>query len=109
MNSNNFTIKSQEAIEQAQLIAQTMGNQQIENEHLFKAITEVDENAIPFILKKLGLNPNLINQILEREMNTFPKVEGGDLQFSREASKTLNEASIVAKGMGDEYLSRRNI
>jgi ATP-dependent Clp protease ATP-binding subunit ClpB len=105
MNSNNFTIKSQEAIEQAQLIAQTMGNQQIENEHLFKAITEVDENAIPFILKKLGLNPNLINQILEKEMNTFPKVEGGDLQFSREASKTLNEASIVAKGMGDEYVS----
>ncbi len=105
MNSNNFTIKSQEAIQQAQVIAQTMGHQQIENEHLFKAITEVDENAIPFMLKKLGLNPNLINQILEKEMNTFPKVEGGDLQFSREASKTLNEASIVAKGMGDEYVS----
>jgi ATP-dependent Clp protease ATP-binding subunit ClpB len=105
MNSNNFTIKSQEAIQQAQLIAQTMGHQQIENEHLFKAITEVDENAIPFMLKKLGLNPNLINQILEKEMNTFPKVEGGELQFSREASKTLNEASIVAKGMGDEYVS----
>ncbi|MFT6797839.1 MAG: ATP-dependent Clp protease ATP-binding subunit ClpB, partial [Maribacter sp.] len=83
----------------------SMGHQQIENEHLFKAITEVDENAIPFMLKKLGLNPNLINQILEKEMNTFPKVEGGELQFSREASKTLNEASIVAKGMGDEYVS----
>ncbi len=105
MNSNNFTIKSQEAIQQAQVIAQSMGHQQIENEHLFKAITEVDENAIPFMLKKLGLNPNLINQILEKEMNTFPKVEGGELQFSREASKTLNEASIVAKGMGDEYVS----
>jgi ATP-dependent Clp protease ATP-binding subunit ClpB len=105
MSSNNFTIKSQEAIQQAQVIAQTMGHQQIENEHLFKAITEVDENAIPFMLKKLGLNPNLINQILEKEMSTFPKVEGGELQFSREASKTLNEASIVAKGMGDEYVS----
>ncbi|WP_027076009.1 ATP-dependent chaperone ClpB [Maribacter antarcticus] len=105
MIGNNFTIKSQEAIQQAQVIAQTMGHQQIENEHLFKAITEVDENAIPFMLKKLGLNPNLINQILEKEMNTFPKVEGGELQFSREASKTLNEASIVAKGMGDEYVS----
>ncbi len=105
MNTNNFTIKSQEAIQQAQLIAQTMGHQQIENEHLFKAITEVDENAIPFLLKKLGLNANLVNQILEKEMSTFPKVEGGDIMFSREAGKTLNEASIVAKSMGDEYVS----
>ena len=105
MNMNNFTIKSQEAIQQAQVIAQSMGHQQIENEHLFKAIAEVDENAIPFIIKKLGLNFNLINQILEKEMNTFPKVEGGELQFSREAGKTLNDASIVAKNMGDEYVS----
>jgi len=105
MNTNNFTIKSQEAIQHAQLIAQSMGHQQIENEHLFRAITEVDENAIPFIIKKLGLNFNLINQILEKEMNTFPKVEGGELQFSREAGKTLNDASIVAKNMGDEYVS----
>lgn len=105
MNTNNFTIKSQEAIQQAQLIAQTMGHQQIENEHLFKAITEVDENAIPFVLKKLGLNANLVHQILEKEMSTFPKVEGGDIMFSREAGKTLNEASIVAKNMGDEYVS----
>ncbi len=105
MNSNNFTIKSQEAIQKAQLIAQGLGHQQIENEHLFKAITEVDENAIPFLIKKLGLNAKLIAQILDKEMNTFPKVEGGDLQFSREASKTLNDASIVAKKMGDEYVS----
>lgn len=105
MNSNNFTIKSQEAIQKAQLIAQGLGHQQIENEHLFKAITEVDENAIPFLIKKLGLNAGLIGQILEKELNTFPKVEGGDLQFSREAGKTLNEASIVAKKMGDEYVS----
>ncbi|MFD0797525.1 ATP-dependent chaperone ClpB [Maribacter chungangensis] len=105
MNINNFTIKSQEAIQKAQLIAQGLGHQQIENEHLFKAITEVDENAIPFLIKKLGLNSNLIAQILEKEMNTFPKVEGGDLQFSREAGKTLNDASIVAKNMGDEYVS----
>jgi ATP-dependent Clp protease ATP-binding subunit ClpB len=102
---NNFTIKSQEAIQKAQAIAQTMGHQQIENEHLFKAIIEVDENAIPFIIKKLGLNFNLIVQILDKEMNTFPKVEGGDIMFSREAGKTLNEASAIAKNMGDEFVS----
>lgn len=105
MNSNNFTIKSQEAIQKSQLIAQSLGHQQIENEHLFKAITEVDENAIPFLIKKLGLNASLIAQILDKELNTFPMVEGGELQFSREASKTLNDASIVAKNMGDEYVS----
>ncbi|MFX0556854.1 ATP-dependent chaperone ClpB [Maribacter sp. CXY002] len=105
MNINNFTIKSQEAIQQAQLIAQSLGHQQIENEHLFKAINEVDENVIPFIIKKLGINYGLIQQILEKELNSYPKVEGGDIMFSREAGKTLNEASIIAKQMNDEFVS----
>ncbi|TDT45445.1 ATP-dependent Clp protease ATP-binding subunit ClpB [Maribacter spongiicola] len=105
MNINNFTIKSQEAIQQAQLIAQNKGHQQIENEHLFKALTEVEENVMPFLLKKLGINFSLVQQILEKELLSFPKVEGGDIQFSREASKTLNEASIIAKKMEDEYVS----
>ncbi|PIB39019.1 ATP-dependent chaperone ClpB [Maribacter sp. 4G9] len=105
MNFNNFTIKSQEAVQQAQVIAQSLGHQQIENEHLFKAITEVEENVVPFIFKKLGLNTNLIKQILEKELNSFPKVEGGDIMLSREAGKSVNEASIIAKNMGDEYVS----
>ncbi|ASV32006.1 ATP-dependent chaperone ClpB [Maribacter cobaltidurans] len=105
MNFNNFTIKSQEAVQQAQVIAQSLGHQQIENEHLFKAITEVEENVVPFIFKKLGLNANLIKQILEKELNSFPKVQGGDIMLSREAGKSVNEASIIAKNMGDEYVS----
>lgn len=105
MNFNNFTIKSQEAIQQAQLLAQSMQHQQIENEHIFKAITQVEENVIPFLLKKLGLNFTLIQQILDKEMLTFPKVDGGDIMLSKEAAKTLNEASIIAKKMEDEYVS----
>ena len=105
MNINNFTIKSQEAIQQAQLIAQDNGHQQIENEHIFKALTEVEEDVMPFLIKKLGINFSLVQQILEKELQSFPKVEGGDLQFSREAGKTLNEASIIAKNMDDEYVS----
>ncbi len=105
MNINNFTIKSQEAIQQAQQIAQGMEHQQIENEHLFKAVSEVDENVLPFILKKLNVNASLINQVLESELKSFPKVSGGDLMFSPTAGKTLNEASIQAKKMGDEYVS----
>ena len=58
MNLNNFTIKSQEALQQAQIIAQGLGQQLIENEHIFKAILEVDENVTPFLLKKLNININ---------------------------------------------------
>lgn len=105
MNLNNFTIKSQEAIQQAQQLAQEMGHQQIENEHIFKAITIVDENVAPFLLKKLNINVNLFNQILDNTLTSFPKVSGGDIMFSREASKTLNDASTIAKKMNDEYVS----
>ncbi len=105
MNLNNFTIKSQEAIQQAQQLAQELGHQQIENEHIFKAITMVDENVAPFILKKLNINVNLFSQILDNTLESFPKVSGGEIMFSREASKTLNEASSIAKKMSDEYVS----
>ena len=105
MNPNNFTIKSQEAIQQAQQLAQEMGHQQIENEHIFKAITMVDENVAPFLLKKLNINVNLFNQILDNTLTSFPKVSGGEIMLSREASKTLNEASSIAKKMNDEYVS----
>ena len=105
MNFNNYTIKSQEALQQAQQIAQGLGHQQIENEHLFKAIGEVDENVLPFILKKLNINVGLIEQILDKELESFPKVSGGDIMLSREAGKTVTEASIIAKKMSDEFVS----
>ncbi|MEN8798064.1 MAG: ATP-dependent chaperone ClpB [Flavobacteriaceae bacterium] len=105
MNINNFTIKSQEAIQHAQQFAQSLEHQQIENEHLFKAVSEVDENVLPFILRKLNVNVALVNQILESELKNFPKVSGGDLMFSNEAGKTLNNASILAKKMKDEFVS----
>ncbi|NNC34143.1 MAG: ATP-dependent chaperone ClpB [Croceitalea sp.] len=105
MNFNNYTIKSQEAVQQAQQIAQGYGHQQIENEHLFKAIGEVDENVLPFILKKLNVNIGIVNQVLDKELQSFPKVSGGDIMLSRETGKTLNDASNVAKKMDDEYVS----
>lgn len=105
MNINNFTIKSQEAIQHAQMLAQGMENPQIENEHIYKAITEVDENVLPFILKKLNVNISLVNQILEKDLESLPKVSGGEIMFSKEAGKTLTEANIIAKKMEDEYVS----
>jgi len=105
MNPNNYTTKSQEALQQAQIIAQGFGHQQIENEHLFKAIGAVDENVLPFILKKLEVNGAIINQIIEQEFKNFPKVEGAELLLSREAGKTLNQANVIAQKMGDQYVA----
>ncbi len=105
MNFNNFTIKSQEAIQQAQQIAQGYGHQQIENEHLLKAMFEVDENVVPFILKKLNVNIPVLKQILDKQLESFPKVSGGDIMLSREANKTMIEAANIAKKMNDEFVS----
>jgi ATP-dependent Clp protease ATP-binding subunit ClpB len=105
MDFKNFTIKTQEAVQKAQLLAQEYGHQQIENEHIFKAISQVDENVTPFILKKLNVNSQLFFQILDKNLESLPKVSGGDIMLSREAGKTMNEASIVAKKMNDDYVS----
>jgi ATP-dependent Clp protease ATP-binding subunit ClpB len=105
MNINKFTIKSQEAIQLSQQLVQSLGQQQIENEHIFKAIFEVDENVAPFILKKLNVNVPLFLQILDSTIQSFPKVSGGEIQLSRVANSTLNEAEIIAKKMNDEYVS----
>ncbi|WP_420553256.1 ATP-dependent chaperone ClpB [Tenacibaculum aiptasiae] len=105
MNFNNYTIKSQETIQQAQQLAQSYGHNQIENEHIFKAISLVDENVLPFILKKLNINLDVVQQILDKQLESYSKVSGVDIMLSREASKTLNEASIIAKKINDEYVS----
>lgn len=105
MNISKFTIKSQEAIQQSQQLAQSFGQQQIENEHLFRAIFEVDENVAPFLLKKLNVNVPLFLQILDSTIQSFPKVSGGDVMLSRTANSTLNEAEIIAKKMNDEFVS----
>ncbi|SNB36494.1 ATP-dependent chaperone ClpB [Flavobacterium psychrophilum] len=105
MNINKFTIKSQEAIQAAQQLAQSFGQQQIENEHIFKAIFDVDENVAPFILKKLNINVPLFQQILDSTIQSFPKVSGGEIMLSRTANTMLNEAEIIAKKMNDEFVS----
>jgi ATP-dependent Clp protease ATP-binding subunit ClpB len=105
MNLKNLTIKSQEALQQAQQIAQSYNQQQLENEHIFKGILEVDENVAPFILKKMNVNVSLFSQILDSTIQSLPKVSGGEIMLSREAGTMLNEASIIAKKMNDEYVS----
>jgi ATP-dependent Clp protease ATP-binding subunit ClpB len=105
MNIKNFTIKSQEALQQAQQIAQSFGHPQVENEHIFKGILEVDENVTPFLLKKLNVNVDLFKKIVDSTIQSFAKVSGGEILFSRDAGTALNEAEIIAKKMNDEFVS----
>ena len=109
MNFNNYTIKSQEAVQRAQQIAQGYGHQQIENAHILKGIFEIDENVTPFILNKLGVNVDLFQNTLDSILKSFPKVEGGDAMLSRECNKTLIEAGNIAKKMKDEYVSLEHL
>lgn len=97
MNLNNYTTKSQETIQMAQQIAQSFSHNQIENEHFFKALTQVDKNVLPFLLKKLNINSIVVDQILDKQLESLPKVSGAELMISREAGKTLTEAAVIAK------------
>ena len=105
MNFNNYTTKAQETIQLSQEIAQAFGHNQIENEHIFKALTQVDENVLPFILKKLHINIAMVIQTLDKHLESVPKVSGVDLILSRIASKSLTEAAVIAKKMKDEFIS----
>ncbi|RPD94473.1 ATP-dependent chaperone ClpB [Aureibaculum marinum] len=109
MNFNNYTIKAQEAVQQAQQIAQGFGQQQIENAHILKGIFEVDENVTPFLLNKLGVNVDIFKQTLDTIISSFPKVSGADLMLSRNAGTMLTDAANIAKKMKDEYISIEHI
>ncbi|PQJ33239.1 ATP-dependent chaperone ClpB [Nonlabens arenilitoris] len=109
MNMNQLTIKSQEALQAAQQLAQASGHQFIENLHLLKGMIQIDENVLPFIFKKLNVNLSLVIQLIDSSLNALPKVEGGDIQLSRDASKTVNGAMSIATKMEDEYVSLEHL
>ncbi len=105
MNLNNFTIKSQEAVQQAMQIATVNGQQAIENGHILKGILEVDENVTPFILKKLNVNTQMFAKALDKIVESYPKVSGGQPFLSNHANQALSKASMYLKEFGDEYVS----
>jgi len=105
MNLNNFTIKSQEAIQQSLQLATINGNQAIENGHILKAILEVDENVTPFLLKKLGINAQVFEKTLESIVKSYPKVSGGQPYLSNGANQTVAKANTYLKEFKDEFVS----
>ncbi len=105
MNLNNYTIKSQEAVQQAVQIATINGQQSIENGHILKGILEVDENVTPFILKKLNVNTSIFSKALDKIVESYPKVSGGQPFLSNNANQAIAKASAYLKEFGDEYVS----
>src|SRR5689334_12266180 len=105
MNLNNFTIKSQEAVEQALQIASQNGQQSIEAAHLLKSMLETDENVISFLLKKLNANPQRLESALDAMIKSFPKVSGASPYLSNEANQVLVKAQSYLKEFGDEFVS----
>ena len=105
MNFNNFTIKSQEVVQRAQQIAIGNDTQTIELGHILKGAFEVDENVIPFIFNKLGVNINAVEQALDRIIGGYPKISGNNATFSRFANEAVNKAANFAEKSKDEFVS----
>ena len=105
MNFNNFTIKSQEAIQKAVELTRESGGQAIEPVHILKAVMSEGESLVKFIFAKTGANINTVNAAIEREIASLPKVSGGEPYLSRSSNDVLQKALDIAKKQGDEYVT----
>ncbi|MFH1320745.1 MAG: ATP-dependent chaperone ClpB [Bacteroidota bacterium] len=109
MNFNNFTIKSQEALQKAQEIASGYGHQAIECAHVLKAILTADENVVPFLFKKLSVNLNIFTKALDKIVESHPKVSGASLYLSNNANLAFQKAISYLKEYKDEFVSIEHI
>ena len=105
MNFNNFTIKSQEAIQKAIELTKASGQQQIEPLHILKALLQENETICNFIFQKLGAGQPILKQAIDKEISMLPKVSGGEVMLSRESNDALQKAIDFSKSLGDEYVS----
>lgn len=109
MDFQKMTIKSQQAIQEAQQLVMEKGQQSIETAHLLSVMLGVDKNVIPYLLKKLSVNTNLLEQALEKQIESYPKVSGGQVQLSRSASEAVNRSFTFLKEFGDEFVSLEHL
>lgn len=109
MNLNNFTIKAQEAVQQAVQLATQNGQQAIEAVHLLKGVIMTGESVTNFIFQKLGVNIQNLNRVLDAQISSLPKVSGGEPYLSSEANTVLQKAIGYSSKMGDQYVSLESI
>lgn len=109
MNPEKLTIKTQEAIQHAQELAQTADHQGVDTGHLLLGILGTDENAVPFLLKKAGLNLKNLEISLQKIIQTYPRVTGGKAYFTDGAGSALQKAGEIMKSMKDEFISTEHL
>ena len=105
MNFDKFTIKSQEAVQKAMEIATAKQNQAIETSHVLKGMLLVDEDVIPYLLKKLNVNLDSFTPALDRIIDAYPNVSGGEQHLSKDATKALEKATALSQEFRDEFVS----
>jgi ATP-dependent Clp protease ATP-binding subunit ClpB len=105
MDFSKFTLKTQEAIQKAQQVALEKGHQTIENAHLLQGVMLADTTITPFLLKKLNVNVAMLQQALEKMLDSFPKVSGGNMSLSSEANVSINRAQNFLKEFNDEFVA----
>ncbi len=110
MQFDKFTTKSQEAIQAAQQLAQSKGNQQIEPEHLLKVLLQQAEGIVPSVLKKIDVTPSVIEAEMDEAIKAFPQVSGaGQIYLSSNMNRILEQAFVIASDMKDEYVSQEHL
>lgn len=109
MNFNNFTIKAQEAVQKAIDLAQANGQQMIEPGHVLKGVMLVGENVTNYLFQKLEVNIRLLEAGLDKQIESYPRVSGGDPMLSRETNSVFQKANDFASKMGDQYVSLEHL
>ncbi|MFA7493540.1 MAG: ATP-dependent chaperone ClpB [Proteiniphilum sp.] len=109
MNFNNFTIKAQEAVQKAIDLARGNNQQMIEPAHLLKGVMLVGENITSFLFQKLGVNPQNLERVLDKEIESFPRVSGGEPMLSRETNAVFQKATDFTSKMGDQFVSLEHL
>ena len=104
MNMDKYTIKAQEAVQEALKRVQRQGQQAIEPEHLLSGVMQVAEEVTRFIFQKLGMNPTTVQQAVDAQISSLPKVQGGQPYLSQQSSQVLQKAEDLAQEGGDEYV-----
>ncbi len=105
MNINSLTIKAQEALQSAMNLASSGGNQAVEPLHILSAIIGEENSVGVFLLQKVGVNIGALRSVLKEQLDRLPKVQGGDVYFSRESSEVIQKATDYTKTFGDKYAS----
>ena len=104
MNFNNFTIKSQEAVQEAVNLVQSRGQQAIEPVHIMQGVMKVGENVTNFIFQKLGMNGQQVALVVDKQIDSLPKVSGGEPYLSRESNEVLQKASLRQKQRSEKRM-----